>query len=226
MSSGSEPASAGTQDSFRRAALAVSGLVAYQFLVHLSLGSPQGVRFAGLLAALPVLVFGVWLLRRPALPARLAGAALAIGAPVLVSSRALSPALCYFLVQMVVYLAVFWLFAQSLRTGRQPLVTRMARSVHGSLPAPIERYTRRVTWYWCAVLALLPTASSALFLFAPLPVWSFFANVLNAPLLAGAFVAEYLWRLARYPQFSHASVAASLRAFRRVAGRTKSALPD
>lgn len=226
MSSGSEPASAGTQDSFRRAALVVAGVVAYQFLVHFSLGSPQAARFAGLLVALPLLAFGTWLLRRPAPTARLAGAALAIGALVLASSHALSPALCYFLLQMAVYLAVFWLFAQSLRAGRQPLVTAMARSVHGNLPTPIERYTRRVTRYWCGILALLATVSTALFLFASLPVWSFFANVLNAPLLAGAFVAEYLWRLARYPQFSHASMAVSLRAFRRVADRTKSVLRD
>jgi uncharacterized membrane protein len=226
MSSGSEPANAGAHDSFRRAALAVFGLVAYQFLVHVSLGSPQGVRFAGLLAALPLFALGAWLVRRPALPARLAGAALAAGALMLALGRGFSPALCHYLVQMMVYLAVFWLFARTLVPGRQALVTRMARSVHGELPAPLERYTRHVTWYWCGVLVLLPAVSTALFLLAPLPVWSFFANVLNAPLLAGAFVAEYLWRLARYPQFSHASIAASLGAFRRIAGGTKSALPD
>ncbi|MGH8631264.1 MAG: hypothetical protein ACREU7_10950, partial [Burkholderiales bacterium] len=178
MSSGNEPGNAGTQEGFRRAALLVSGVVAYQFLVHFSLARPQSAQFAGLLAALPVLGFALWLLRRPGLPPKLAGAALAVASLVVAIHRGVSPAFSYFLLQIAVYLALFWLFAGSLRAGRQPLITRMARSVHGSLPQAIERYTRRVTWYWSGVLALLLAVSTGLFLLAPVSVWSFFANVL------------------------------------------------
>jgi hypothetical protein len=53
-----------------------------------------------------------------------------------------------------------------------------------------------------------------------------FANVLNVPLLACAFVAECIRRALRYPHFSHASMLASLDAFRRVAGRGKTLLHD
>jgi uncharacterized membrane protein len=68
--------------------------------------------------------------------------------------------------------------------------------------------------------------SVALFLLAPLSEWLLFANVLNVPLLACAFVAECIRRALRYPHFSHASMLASLDAIRRVAGRGKTLLHD
>ncbi len=221
MSSASEPGNAG-RGGLRGALLVVFGVVVYQFLVHLSLARPQGEQFSSLLAALPVSLLAIWLLGKQALAQRITGGGLAIAAVTVASNHGMSAALCYFLVQLAAYMAVLWLFAGSLRAGTEPLITRMARSVHGSLPVEIERYTRRVTWYWSAVLALLAAVSAALFLLAPLSAWSFFANVLNAPLLACAFVAEYGWRIARYPHFSHASMTASLGAFRRFAGRAKS----
>jgi uncharacterized membrane protein len=226
MSSVIEPDSADGKGGLRRAALLVSGVIAYQFLVHFSLATPHAAKFASLAAALPLFLLAVWLLRRARLAPKAGGLASGLGALLIASNSAVTPALSYFLVQMAAYLTIFWVFAGTLRPGRQPLITRMARSVHGVLPGEIERYTRRVTWYWSGVLALMAAVSAALFALAPVAVWSFFANVLNAPLLAAAFVAEYLWRIARYPHFSHASMAASLGAFRNLADRGKAALHD
>ncbi|MDE2513521.1 MAG: hypothetical protein KGL22_05395, partial [Alphaproteobacteria bacterium] len=56
-------------------------------------------------------------------------------------------------------------------------------------------YTRRVTWAWCGFFAVQLTTSVTLFLFAPLVVWSFFVNVLDIPLVAAMFGAEYLCRI-------------------------------
>ena len=44
------------------------------------------------------------------------------------------------------------------------------------------------------------------------------ANLLNAPLVAAMFLGEYLYRILRYPNFSHASIRSSIRAFQKHGG--------
>ncbi len=113
-------------------------------------------------------------------------------------------------------LCLFWLFARTLRPGREAIVTRMARHVHGTLPPDIEAHTRHVTWAWSVFFAVMAAASVLLFSFASLATWSVFANVLTLPLAILFFVAEYAYRLWRYPNFSHASLLTGVSAFRRV----------
>ena len=115
--------------------------------------------------------------------------------------------------QASAYGFLFWFFGRTLLPGREALVTSLARMVHGELPAEIERYTRRVTAFWCWVFAAMFAASPVLFVFARLETWSLLANVLNFPLIAVAFVGEYAWRILRYPGFSHASLAGTVREF-------------
>jgi uncharacterized membrane protein len=55
--------------------------------------------------------------------------------------------------------------------------------------------------------------SLLLFAFAPLPAWSLFVNVLSLPLIVAMFVAEYIYRVLRYRQFSHVSLLTAVRAF-------------
>jgi uncharacterized membrane protein len=55
--------------------------------------------------------------------------------------------------------------------------------------------------------------SLLLFFLAPLAVWSVFANLLTLPLVVAMFLAEYLYRILRYPNFSHASIRSTIRAF-------------
>jgi uncharacterized membrane protein len=199
----------------RNAVLLVSALPIYQALGHFALGR-QDPSFAIWIAALPLLALGAWQLTRTPLASRLLGAVCLTLGVLAATRQGVSAALCFFVLQVTVCCAIFWLFAGSLRRGRDPLVTTIALSVHGSLPPEIERYTRRVTWYWSIVVASLALTSTALYLFASLSAWSWFANVLTAPLLGSAFAAEYLWRIVRYPRFSHASIVTSLGAFGRV----------
>jgi len=94
-----------------------------------------------------------------------------------------------------IYSALFLTFALTLRKGHDPLICAMARRLHGKLPDELARYTRRVTIAWsCFFLAQLVT-SILLFAFAPLVVWSFFVNILDIPLVAAMFAAEYAVRL-------------------------------
>lgn len=111
------------------------------------------------------------------------------------------------------YLIMFWYFARTLRDGRQPLITRLALSVHGSLPPEIVAFTRRVTVAWCAFFAAQVLVSLLLLAFAPFEVWSMFVNLLNLPLLVLMFVVDYLYHSVRFPDHPRASIARILRAF-------------
>ena len=103
-------------------------------------------------------------------------------------------------------LLLLWVFGRTLARGREPLVTQFARRVHGSLPPYIEAYTRRVTLAWCLFFAAQVAVSAMLFAAAPLDAWSLFVNVFSFPLIVLMFGAEYLYRLARFPDFPHASI--------------------
>lgn len=113
----------------------------------------------------------------------------------------------------VIYLSLLWLFGQTLRAGKEPLVTRFARRVHGPLPPAMAAYTRRLTIAWSVFFVLQLLASALLFKFSSLSVWSLFINVLNFPLLALMFVGEYAYRIVRHPGFLQASLFDGIRAF-------------
>lgn len=113
------------------------------------------------------------------------------------------------------YIFLLWLFGRTLINGRQALITRMARGVHGTLAPPMEKYTRRLTLAWCVFFALQLVVSATLLTFAPLESWSLFVNILNAPLVVLMFAGEYVYRVVRYPDHPHASIVQMVRAFTR-----------
>lgn len=110
-----------------------------------------------------------------------------------------------FLPSLAVNLLLAWFFGRTLVAGRVPLVTSLARVVHAvpALPPAIERYTRAVTATWCAFFVAMAAVSAALAAFAPLAIWSLFANVAAAPLAAAMFVGEYAYRRRRVKNHQH-----------------------
>jgi uncharacterized membrane protein len=56
-------------------------------------------------------------------------------------------------------------------------------------------YTRKVTIAWSIFFAIQLAISIGLFCAAPLVWWSFFVNILDIPLVAAMFAAEYAIRL-------------------------------
>ena len=107
-----------------------------------------------------------------------------------------------------------YLFARTLAPGQTALITQFARRVHGGVLAPAQQvYTRRATLAWALFFALDALISLALFVFAPLSVWSVFANLLTLPLVAAMFIGEYLVRRLLLPDMPHVSIAAGVRAF-------------
>lgn len=106
---------------------------------------------------------------------------------------------------------LLWWFGRTLRDGREPLVTRFALRVHGTLMPEIYTYTRQVTVAWCVFFAAQLAVSLTLFVFAPLGIWSMFV-MLNLPLVILMFAGEYLVRVLRHPDHPRASVGSMLRA--------------
>lgn len=111
----------------------------------------------------------------------------------------------------VIYSGLLLTFGLTLRPGREALITMLARRMHGPLSGELRRYTRRVTYAWCCFFACQLAASVGLFFFAPLVVWSFFVNILDLPLVAAMFVAEYLFRLCYVPDAPRHSVGEIIR---------------
>jgi len=127
------------------------------------------------------------------------------------------------LTHAVANLLLLWYFARTLRAGRESLITRLARRVHGSLPPEMTAFTRRVTVAWCVFFAGQVVVSALLFTLAPLEAWSMFINLINLPLIVVMFTGEYVYRAIRFPDHPRASIARVLRAYSEIAVDSKRA---
>jgi uncharacterized membrane protein len=215
MSKTAEPNEAARRSQAAKIAVAVLGVLGYEGIVHWTAVHAVDFRAGPLLALAPLLLLVCAIVWRKSRAAGLLSVLLvSVGVIELASARQLDLKPFYPAPHIAIYLLLLWFFGRTLRRGREPLVTRIARHEHGILPPEIARYTRQVTWAWCAFFALMAAASVLLFAFAPLRVWSWFANVLNIPLLLLMFVVEYAFRLLRFPDFTHASFFTAIRAVR------------
>jgi uncharacterized membrane protein len=123
----------------------------------------------------------------------------------------------------VAYSFLLWYFGRTLVRGREPIITRFSRSVHGPLPPAMERFTRKVTIAWCVFFAAQLIVSAFLFAFAALGTWSLFVNLLNLPLLAVMFVGQLVYRMLRYPDYPRTSIGQAIQAYTKDASVSKSA---
>ncbi len=116
------------------------------------------------------------------------------------------------------HLAVFGglltVFALTLLPGETPLATRFARRLDPGFHGGMEGYTRAVTLAWCLFFAGQILASALLLLLAPVRVWSWFINVLDLPLVALMFGAEYAVRRLRFREHRHVPLPVLVRAVR------------
>lgn len=116
-------------------------------------------------------------------------------------------------------LLAYW-FARSLHAPRLPVITRIMCAIEGQPPERVDpavvAYTRRLTALWAGVIALLCVVN-ALMAVVAVPhgllarlgmapawavgqdAWSWMANILGYGLVGGLFVAEYAWRMHRFP---------------------------
>lgn len=104
-------------------------------------------------------------------------------------------------------------FGRTLFAGRVPLCTQFALVVHGTLPTEARDYARGVTIAWTLFFAAMVATMLLLFLMAPLPVWSAFANFGAAALVAVMFIVEHWIRRKALPMLPATSLQATIRAF-------------
>ncbi|MEO7761079.1 MAG: hypothetical protein ABIS68_04105, partial [Casimicrobiaceae bacterium] len=123
-------------------------------------------------------------------------------------------ALVYFIESTCTNAALGILFGRTLFGGREPLCSQFARFVRGPLEPRVARYSRQITVAWMLYFVAMMVVSIALYVLAPIPVWSTFANLLSLPLLALMFIAEYAIRIRVLPDLPHKPILESVRAFR------------
>jgi uncharacterized membrane protein len=104
-------------------------------------------------------------------------------------------------------------FGRSLLGQRVALCTQLADKLHGPLNPPEVLYTRRVTAAWALFFVLIVAATVGLFMFAPLRIWSLFANFCVLPLIGFMFMAEYAVRRRVLPRASRPGIFAAVRVY-------------
>lgn len=113
------------------------------------------------------------------------------------------------LVPVVINSVLCAMFASSLRRGKTALITSAASIIHGGyMPVLVVAYTRKVTIVWTLFFFLLAVTNLLLAVFAPLEIWSLFANLLSYVLTASLFLAEYFfrrWYLGKWVDYSFAN---------------------
>ena len=123
----------------------------------------------------------------------------------------------YVLQHGAIHLALAWSFGLTLRGDAQPLITGLARGVHGRLgqsftPA-MAAYTRGLTALWAGYFLAMVLLSALLYLAASWPLWSLFCTVLTPLSAVLLFIAEHVWRYRRHPEFPRVTMRAAFDAY-------------
>ncbi len=127
----------------------------------------------------------------------------------------IAPSLLYLAQHAAIHLGLALLFALTLRSGQEPMITALARRVHGGLTPAMEAYTRRVTLAWAIYFAAMACASVLLFIAVPFDIWAAFANLGTPLAMVVMFVGEYLLRYRLHPEFERATLSAAMHAYTR-----------
>ena len=117
------------------------------------------------------------------------------------------------------HLALAWTFGLTLRGDSQPLITALARGVHGRLGQPFTPamvvYTRGVTQLWTGYFLAMVAVSLLLYAATPWSVWTLFCTVLTPVSAVLLMVGEHLWRYHAHPDFPRVTLRAGFEAWQR-----------
>ena len=204
-----------------RPAVAVAGLLIYALLSNaLRVYAPNQPWTVALLFGPLVLAIGAmgWQRRQP-LTMLACAALLLVLAVVVWRGGAVDAQRLYVLQHGAIHLALAWSFALTLRGDAEPMITALARGVHGRLGQTftpmMAGYTRGLTALWAAYFMAMVVVSALLYALAPWPLWSLFCTVLTPLSAAALFVGEHLWRYHRHPDFPRVSMQAAVQAYQR-----------
>jgi uncharacterized membrane protein len=144
----------------------------------------------------------------------------AIGTAIVILVARGAPPLPLLLPPVLIPASIAFMFGRTLRSGRTPLVERVARGFHApATPAPtIIRYARGVTWAWTLLLGAVAAVNAALVVnLVPgglldvvgfTPRWPatpaafvWFGNTGTYLLIGGMLVVEFSVRVWRFPDY-------------------------
>jgi uncharacterized membrane protein len=125
----------------------------------------------------------------------------------------LAPQAIYLGQHVAIHLLLAFVFGVTLQGGREPLVTALARRVHGGLTPAMVAYSRKVTIAWAIYFVAMAALSLALFALAPFAAWATFANLVTPLAIVAMFVGEYLLRYRLHPEFERATLTQAVRAY-------------
>ena len=190
---------------------------AYFLFAHLSTAAEHPTLAGAVVAVGPVLAIAALLAWRS--PQRAAGLALILaGIALLWAARDFVEqhfAWVYFVQHAGTNALLAVVFGRTLRGSETPLCTRLAEFVHRpEVPPIVVRYTRQVTVAWTLFFAISAVLSTTLFAFAPVEIWSVYANLLGMPLVGLMFVGEYLVRCRVLPREHRPTLMETVRAYR------------
>jgi uncharacterized membrane protein len=115
---------------------------------------------------------------------------------------------------VAIHVLLAFVFGLTLQAGREPLVTALARRVHGGQLTPaMARYSRKVTIVWTAYFVAMAALSLAIHAFLPFDAWATFANLATPLAMLLLFVGEYALRYRLHPEFERATLAQAMRAY-------------
>lgn len=189
--------------------------VLYPWLAHSAVLASEAAPVRFIASLIPIVGLTLLLSKRGRLRP-LAAACVIIGgaAFVLLSMQEhWNPALSYGLPHAAINVFLFWFFARTLRSGLEPLITRVARRVHGYLTPEIAAYTRNVTLAWSVFFIAQIFISLLLYSFAPFSVWLLFISFSTFPLLALMFLGEFFIRVIFHPDHPRVPVGKVIRVF-------------
>lgn len=116
-------------------------------------------------------------------------------------------------------------FGRTLVGDSEPLCTRFARIIHGTLQPEVARYTRQVTIAWTIFFVSLFVLSCTLYFGQWVAAWSFLANIASPILIGLMFVVEYAIRLRVLPNHEQVGILGGIRAFSQHVAARRSTAP-
>ncbi|TCV87474.1 hypothetical protein [Sulfurirhabdus autotrophica] len=195
--------------------LVIFACLGYPWLAHAAMMDHTAVLLRIILALVPLSVLAFWTIKHATnrILWSFVFLAAAIVIFVLRSNVLLNFDAAFGIPHAAINLFLLWFFGHTLLPGKEPLITRLARRVHGTLDARLVSYTKGVTIAWCVFFIGQIMTSVLLFNFTSLSTWSLFINFINFPLVIVMFIGEYVYRVLRYRDFPHVTIKQTVQAF-------------
>lgn len=100
-----------------------------------------------------------------------------------------------YLPPILMILLILYPFIRSVLPERTPLISRFYQLTEKASNPEVMSYTRKLTWIWIVLIALIFINTLFLTFFAPLEIWSLFTNFINYILLLSLMFLEWLFRM-------------------------------